>query len=164
MKKNERNETLGVFSPTGWVIASFPDAAAMETAANALGALGLHADDIVRHSPEQMIEHVNHDIANASPLSSLGQELNLVKAHRALAQQGYHFLQIHSPEDDLTRRVATVLTQSGAERAQKYGRFIIEELIEQGDDERQTFESPARGLDAQTPSGTEQERSKHARR
>lgn len=164
MKKNERNETLGVFAPTGWVIASFPDSATMENAALALGALGLHADDIVRHLPQQMIDHANHDIAHASPLSSLGQELNLVKAHRALAQQGYHFLQIHTPEDDLTRRVAGVLAQSGAERAQKYGRFVIEELIAQGDDEMQTFESPARGLDAQTPSGTEAERVKHARR
>lgn len=163
MKKNERNETLGVFSPVGWVIASFPDSATMENAANAIAALGLHAEDIVRHSPQQMIDHVNHDIANASPLSSLGQELNLVKAHRALAERGYHFLQIHSPEDDLTRRVAGVLAQSGAERAQKYNRFIIEELIEQGDEETQTFESPARGLDAQTPSGTEAERSKHSR-
>jgi len=158
MKKNHRPETLGVFMPVGHVIASFPGSTELEGAANGLAALGLHDEDIVRYTPQQMIEQVNHDIANASPLVSLGQELNLVKAHRELAEQGYHFLVIHSPEDDLTRRVATVVQQNGAERAQKYGRFVIEELIDQPS-ASQVFESPARGLDAQTHSGTEKERS-----
>lgn len=45
-----------------------------------------------------------------------------------------------------------------AERAQKYGRLIVEELIEHGDDLPQVAESPARGLDAQTTSGRERDR------
>jgi hypothetical protein len=157
MKKNDRPETLGVFMPVGHVIASFPDAGAMENAVNGLSALGLHAEDIVRYTPQQMIEQVDRDVAKANPLVSLGQELNLVKAHRALAERGYHFLVIHAPENDLTKRVASVVEQNGAERAQKYGHWVIEELIDQHE-ETQTFESPARGLDAQTPSGTEKER------
>jgi hypothetical protein len=164
MKSNAHNETLGVFMPVGHVIASFPTEGAMENAVNGLSALGMHGEDIVRYTPQRMIEQVDRDVAHASPLASLGQELNLVKAHRSLAEHGYHFLVIHAPEDDLTQRVASVVKEHGAERAQKYGRWVIEELIEQGNDETQTFESPARGLDAQTPSGTEQERSKHGQR
>jgi hypothetical protein len=159
MEKNNKPESMGVFKPVGHVIASFATAAQAQDAATALGSLGLSAADIVHYSPQQMIEQVDSDIATASPLASIGQELNLVKAHRALAENGYHFLVIHAPDDDLGVRVAAVAKQHGAERAQKYGRFVIEELIERGSDERQTFESPARGLDAQTPSGTEQERS-----
>jgi hypothetical protein len=159
MNKSDRPETFGVFMPVGHVVASFPTADDMAAAANALtGEGGFLAEEVVRYSPEQMKAQVDHDVANASPLASLGQELNLVKAHRALAERGYSFLVVHAPKDDQTERVVQIAKRFNAERAQKYGRFVIEELIEQRDDLSQTFESPARGLDAQTLSGKEQER------
>ena len=46
----------------------------------------------------------------------------------------------------------------GAERAQLYGRFIIEEMITHAADMPQVKESPDSGLDPQTPSGEEKER------
>ncbi len=159
MDKTDPPASMGVFKPVGHVVASFPGADQAENTATALASLDIAAAEIMRYTPPQMIEQVDRDIANASPLASIGQELNLVKAHRALAELGYHFLVIHAPDDELSARVAEVAKKHGAERAQKYGRFVIEELIEQGDDERQTFESPARGLDAQTTTGTEKERS-----
>ena len=158
MKKSDRPETMGVFMPVGHVVASFPTAAGMNGAAGALLQGGLAEEDVVRYSPDQMKAQVDLDVAKASPLASLGQELNLVKAHRALAEKGYSFLVVHAPEKDLTDRVTDILKQFGAERAQKYGHFVIEELIDQEDGLAQVFESPARGLDAETLSGTEQER------
>lgn len=158
MNKNDKPETLGVFKPVGHVIASFATQDQATDAVSRLDTLGLQAPDIVHYTPQRMIEQVDHDLQNASVLASIGQEVNLVKAHRALAEQGFHFLVIRAPDDELTAKVGDLLKQCGAERAQKYGRLIIEELIEHPEDERQTFESPARGLDAQTPSGTEEER------
>lgn len=159
MDKTDPPASMGVFKPVGHVVISFPTADQAQGAASGLASLTIPATDITRYTPEQMVLQVDRDIANASPLASIGQELNLVKAHRALAERGYHFLVVRASDDDLARQVAAVAKHNGAERAQQYGRFVIEELIEQIDDERQTFESPARGLDAQTPSGREKERS-----
>ncbi len=47
---------------------------------------------------------------------------------------------------------------SGAERAQLYGHFIIEELINHAGASAQVAESPDRKLDSGTPSGREEER------
>jgi hypothetical protein len=105
-----------------------------------------------------MIRQVDSDLDNAGALAAIGQEVNLVKAHRALAEQGYHFLVVHADDDDQAQRIADTVKGFNAERAQHYGHFIIEELISHPDDEPQVAESPDRGLDAQTPSGFEDER------
>lgn len=157
--------SFGVFKPVGHVLVQFPTAADLEGAVAALLAQGFGRDAMLRYTPQQMIAQIDHDIARASPLAAIGQELNLVKAHRAMAEQGYHWLMVHAPTDELAQRVATAVKPWRAERAQQYGRFIIEELIEHPGDTVQVGESPDRGLDAQTPSGLEAERSlRHARR
>ena len=79
----------------------------------------------------------------------------------AVAQQlGYHFLAVKADNDEHARSVAAIGREHHAERAQYYGRFIVEELIEHPTDTAQVAESPARGLDAQTPSGQEEERAR----
>lgn len=158
MQKQSRPETLGVFSPVDHVVISFPTAEDMAGAADALGREGWEASDIVRYSPEQMKAQAEIDLKRASPLAELGQEPNLVRAHAALAEQGYSFLVVLAPKDEQARKVADIAKGFHAERAQKYGSFLIEELIESSDDEAQVFESPARGLDAQTESGKEEDR------
>lgn len=150
-------QSFGVFKPVGHVVLSFAtppqaDAAAADFAGSALG------NGLVRYSDTEMLAQTAADLERATPLASIGQELNLVKAHRALAQRGYHWLVVPAPNDETAARVADLARAHGAERAQYYGRFIIEELIEHPGDEPQVFESPDRGLDAQTPSGQEAER------
>jgi GDP-D-mannose dehydratase len=51
--------------------------------------------------------------------------------------------------------LAEAARRHGAVRAQRYGTFIIEELIEVGEGLTQVSESPDRGLDPQTLSGHE---------
>ncbi|WP_425258910.1 hypothetical protein ACPOLB_25730 [Rubrivivax sp. RP6-9] len=72
--------------------------------------------------------------------------------------KGYHWLIVHTPQDELARQVAACVKPLGAERAQLYGHFIIEELITHADAPAQVAESPGRKLDASTPSGREEER------
>ena len=67
---------------------------------------------------------------------------------------------VHAPQEPQWRQVAEIARRFHAERAQRYGNFIIEELIEDTHEEQQVFESPDRGLDAQTRSGNEADRSK----
>lgn len=158
MKKSDHPEAYGVFKPVGHVVISFPQAQDMQGAADALAQAGFSGSDVARYTPQEMLAQIDEDMADAGLLASLGQEMNLVKAHRELAEKGFSWLVVKAEEDDLARRVAELVKPFNAERAQKYGRLIIEELIEHRDDERQVPESPSRGLDAQTPSGREDER------
>jgi len=157
---NETQRAYGVFKPVGHVVISFPSASQADAAAQALAAIGIEGDDVRRLSDREMLAQTAQDLQHGDVLSTVGQEMNLVKAHRALAEMGYHWLVVKAPKDEQARRVAEVAREHGAERAQSYGRFIIEELIEHDTDEPQVAESPDRGLDPQTHSGTEQERAR----
>lgn len=158
MDKTDPPDTLGVFNPVGHVVISFPAAEDVDNAMDALARAGFSGGDVVRYTPEQMKAQVDRDVADASPIASIGQELNLVKAHGALADKGYSFLVVNAPKDEKAREVADIARRFRAERAQRYGRFIIEELIDEGPESQQVFESPDRGIDAQTRSGKEQDR------
>jgi hypothetical protein len=157
---NDSQRAYGVFKPVGHVVISFPSAQQADEAAQALAAIGIDGADVRRLSDREMLEQTAQDLQHGDALASLGQEMNLVKAHRALAEIGYHWLIVHAPQDEQARRAAEVAREHGAERAQSYGRFIIEELIEHDTDAPQVAESPDRGLDPQTRSGTEQERAR----
>ncbi|MBC7956735.1 MAG: hypothetical protein H7Y33_12815 [Cytophagales bacterium] len=159
MQIHPHPETLGAFSPVNHVVMSFPTADDMEGAAQALAQQGWDDEQLIHYTPSQMKKQAEFDIANASPLAELGQEVNLVRAHRDLADKGYSFLIVPADSTDLAQKAAEIGKGFHAERAQRYGNFLIEELIEARDDEAQVFESPDRGLDAQTPSGEEKDRS-----
>lgn len=149
--------SFGVFKPVGHLVISFPHAEQADRAADALADLGLVPGAVRHYSDREMLHQIDQDIAGASPLASVGQEMNLVLAHRALAERGYHWLLVHADNDEQAVRIANVAKGCGAERAQHYGHFIIEELIERPGALPQVAESPDRGLDAQTPSGHEVE-------
>lgn len=145
----------GVIKPVGHVLVSFENEGDARGAMNALASAGFGPDKVSYFSSREVVEQAESDIADAGILASLGQELNLVKAHRDLAQQGHCFISVYAPDDDDARKVADIVRGFNAGRAQKYGHLIIEELIEPGDGEKQVFESPDKGLDSQTTSGYE---------
>ena len=149
--------SFGVFKPVGHVVISFPEAGQAARAGQALAALGLPEGAVRHYSDREMLAQIDEDIAHASPIAAVGQEMNLVLAHRALAARGYHWLVVQVGNDDQAAQVAKAAQDCGAERAQHYGHFIIEELIERPGGMTQVAESPDRGLDAQTPSGKETE-------
>jgi hypothetical protein len=152
-----QNHSFGVLKPVGHVVISFPSAVQAARARRALS--GIVSEDAVHYrSDREMLALLDRDIEHASPLAAVGQELNLAKAQRDLAAMGYHWLIVRA--DGNARRVAECVRPYGAERAQHYGHFTIEELIEHSTDVRQVAESPARGLNSQTVSGTEEERAK----
>ncbi|HLL17173.1 MAG TPA: hypothetical protein VK439_00175 [Rubrivivax sp.] len=154
----EDNTSFGVFKPVGHTVISFSNAEMAEKARDALAQTGVAGDAVRYYTDQEMLSQIRHDLQHASFLASVGQEMNLVMAHKALAERGYHWLVVKTPDNDLARKVADCVGPLGAERAQLYGGFLIEELIEHSDDEPQVAESPDRGLDAGTVSGDEEER------
>jgi len=153
MNNSNSQTAYGVFKPVGHVLASFPTERDARSAVEALKTAGF--PNVAFYPAEQVRERAERDIANAGVLASIGQELNLVKQQRDLAEQGHPFVSVLAPEDDAARRAAGILARYNADRAQKFGRLIIEELIEPGSGQRQAKESPDTGLDPQTRSGHE---------
>lgn len=151
MDKADPPESFGVFNPVGHTVIAYRSADAMQPAVQALLADGFTEAALVRYSAAEMLAQTGDDLHSATALASLGQGLNLVKAHRELAQQGCSFLVVQAPDDAQAERVAAVALATHAVAAQRYGRFIVEELVDQVDGEAQVFESPARGLDIDAP-------------
>lgn len=155
MNAGEHPTSFGVFKPVGHVVIAFPpdtDLKAVEAALTEAGSTG----KLQTLTPAEMLAQTDADLANASPMAAIGQELNLVKAHRELALLGHSFLVIEAGTEAQVDRVAGVARRFGAARAQHYGRWLIEELIDPGTTDAQVPESSDTGLDAQTPSGREQ--------
>ena len=150
MDINNPPRSFGVFKPVEHTVVAFANSSAMESAAGALLAHGFFADDLTRYSAAQMLAQCAADLHTASPLASMGQELNLIKAYRELAQQGFSFLVVHAVDDLKVATLVDVAKAAGAQAAQRYGSFIIEELIAVTDGQLQSSESPDKGLDLKT--------------
>ena len=153
MNDNNSQTAYGVFKPVGHVLASFPTERDARSAVAALQEAGF--PEVSFYPAEEVRQRAERDIANAGVLASIGQELNLVKQQRDLAEEGHPFVSVLAPEADAARRAADIVARYNADRAQKFGRLIIEELIEPGSGQRQAKESPDTGLDPQTHSGNE---------
>jgi uncharacterized protein YukE len=142
--------SFGVFKPVNHVLMSFATVAQSDDAARALRDAGFSESDISRYTPGEMQAQAEEDIRNASALASLGQDLNLVKAHLALALQGQSFVIVSAAHNEQVQRATEVAKRTRASLAQHYGLLVIEELVPPGTSTHQTTESPDRGLDMQT--------------
>jgi hypothetical protein len=141
--------TFGVFKPVGSVLVSLPDQGLADAAAAALLDDGFSEAQVVRYTAQQMVQQAESDLRQATPLASLGQDLNLVKAQLALARQGQAFVCVKADDDAALQRIVAVARRFHGSRAQRYGNLVIEELLPVGNDEPQVAESPDRGLDEQ---------------
>ena len=153
MNDSNSQTAYGVFKPVGHVLASFPTERDARSAVEALKLAGF--PNVAFYPTSEVLERAERDIKNSGVLANIGQELNLVKQQRDLAEEGHPFVSVLAPEDDAARRAADIVARYNADRAQKFGRLIIEELIEPGTGQRQAKESPDTGLDPQTRSGNE---------
>lgn len=151
MNKADPPRTLGVFKPAGHTVLAFPRVQQLEDAALHLATAGIVTGAITRYTPQEMLVQTQADLEGASALASVGQEVNLVKMHRELAQKGCHFMVVPTESDALARQVADIVQPLGAIAAQQYGTFVIEDLIDPAQGKSQIFESPDRGLDTKLP-------------
>ena len=142
MDKTNPPVTFGVFKPVDHTVITYRTAADMQSGVDALAALGFKVPDMARYSPQEMVAQVDAQLSAASPLASFGYELDLIKVHRAMAQEGCSFLVVYAPEETQAEQVAKVARSSHAVAAQHYGTFMIKEVLEPTPDET----SPALGV------------------
>src|SRR5690606_32843566 len=139
MDKSREPTAFGVFKPVGHVVVSLPPEVEPERVVADLEPLGV---ELTRYSADEMCTQIDRDLARAGFLSNVGQELNLVKAHRALAEEGFNWLVVRARDHAQATRIAGIVDSHGAERAQYYGHLIVEELIQHGGSAKQRPESP----------------------
>ena len=151
MDKSDLPESFGVFKPVGHTVIAFRTTHDLLNAAARLQGQGFADEAMTLYTPRQMAAQVTLAQQTASPLASLGQELNLILTHRALAEAGCCFMVVHAPGDEQAEQVAVVARTGQAVAAQRYGHFLIEELIDPLAGTPQIFESPDRGLDLPLP-------------
>lgn len=151
MDKQNPPKAYGVFKPVGHVLMAFRAEDDLHAAETALMQQGFAGDDLTAYAPQEMLSQTEEDIHNAGFLATIGQEMNLVKSHRAFAEAGCSFLAVRAPHAEQIKQATEVAKQNHAASAQHYGRFIIEELISSPRGDQQVFESPDRGLDVHVP-------------
>ena len=147
MDKSDPPLSFGVFKPVGHVVVALPTMQAVDAACAQLLADGFQPSDLVRYTPLEMRSQVNEEIRTASFFASIGQDLNLIRAHGALAEAGSGFLVVKTDVDAEVEKVAAVARGLHSPGAQRYGRFIVEELIERVAGDVQSPESDDTGLD-----------------
>lgn len=148
MDKSNPPTSFGVFKPVGHVVIALDSAVLAQSVADKLLGQGFTPDDLVQYTPQEMIRQVDAQVLAASPLASVGQDLNLITAHRALAESGCSFLVVKAEQADQVAKVRSIANSMNAKSAQRYGVLIVEELMDPQTGQRQVFESPDRGLDA----------------
>lgn len=156
--KREEMLSFGVFKPVGHVVISLRGEEQAKAAASAIAKVGVAEADIHRMSDKEMLDGAETDLSRAGLGASIGQDLNLIRAHRELAAQGYHWLIVKAKNRDEAVAIAEAAEPHEASRAQYYGRMIVEELIAADNSVGQRNESPESGLDPETPTGSESHR------
>jgi hypothetical protein len=129
MDKIDPPKTLGVFKPVGHTVIAYRSDADLQAALSSLAEAGFPESACARYTPAEMKAQVDLQLESASPLATFGYELDLVKAHGALAEDGCSFLVVHAPEDAEAERVAAIARATQAVTAQHYGTFMIEDVI-----------------------------------
>lgn len=155
MDKASPPRAFNTFSPSKHVVVALPSKEAVDAAVQDLRRSGISDADLVVYSDEEMRELAEREVHDATLAARIGQEYNLAVARLDLAASGHHFLVVPARNDTTVQAVAEAARRNGAVRAQRYGTFIIEELIEVGEGMTQVSESPDRGLDPQTHTGHE---------
>ncbi len=117
---------LGNYYPTHHVLIAFEQSEQADVAHQALAEAGF--DQIRQIDDKTMASASQKGLDSAGLLAAMGASLKMVELHLTLAKEGCHFLVVHAPSDEDTKRLMQVVRRGGFRIAQKYRRFVIETL------------------------------------
>lgn len=119
----------GVFYPTGYVFAMFPNPDDADKVGAALQDAGFCSDDIMLLKPEAILDQVSPTAsAVAGPMPSVGTEAATVRQYTELAREGHCALLIHAASAGSTQRVMEVMHTVPFSMAEKYHFLAMEHL------------------------------------
>jgi hypothetical protein len=120
----------GLFYPTGYIVAAFPDASEALQVQRDLVTGGYDAEhDCVYSAPETVADEAEDDVHHKGGLRVLfGHSLHTRDTHLALAHEGCHFLTIHASTQAEEQRVIRVMSRVPVRHAIKYHLFVVEDI------------------------------------
>ncbi|MES2947717.1 MAG: hypothetical protein V4858_04160 [Pseudomonadota bacterium] len=130
MDKTNPPTTFGVFKPVGHTLIAFRTEDGLQDAIAKLETQGIPSASMVHYTAAEMKRQADTELLAADPLANFGYELDLVREHKKLAEQGCSFLVVETPTDTLAGQVADFVRTAKPAAAQRYGRFMIENLTE----------------------------------
>lgn len=130
MDKRNPPESFGVFKPVGHVVMAFEPGDHRDAAHRALQDAGFADDALIDFSAEEMARRTRLEMDQASGTAAFGYEIVLAKEHLKLAERGCPWLVVHAPSDELTAKVERVAREHDAVVADRYGRLIVEKLLQ----------------------------------
>lgn len=129
MTKDELQESLGAFNPVGHAVLAFENDAAAAKARQALVDAGVHDDDILVYTAQELFPNLKDMMRDASGAAGFGYEITLMRRYMTLASEGAGWLVVYAPEEAQIAQVAAVAKSKGARSAVQYGRLLHEDLI-----------------------------------
>ncbi len=130
MDKSKPPTSFGVFKPVGHTLMAFYTGDELQAAQARLSTLGFEPTSMVHYSAAEMQAQVDAELLAKSPMANFGYELDLIRVHGDLAQQGCSFLVVDAPTEALAAQVAELARAIRPAAAQHYGQFMIEDLTE----------------------------------
>jgi len=134
MDKNNPPTNFGVFKPVGHTLMAFATQDKLRNARRTLEGLGFAATALVEYSAAEMLHLADDQLQAVGLMASFGYELDLLRAHRLLAEGGCCFLIVEADDDQTAAQVAGLLATLQPVAAQHYGRFLIQNLTERKPD------------------------------
>ena len=133
----ESDSALGVFYPTGCIIAVFPTFATAEAAGQALRRIGLGSDDFLALRGAEVLEFFKEFRAHSGLWAGVmamlsrafGTEQVFADFDVRCARAGEGFLAIHSPDETQTKHIQELLTQYQPDAMHYYRSGGVENLV-----------------------------------
>jgi len=132
MTKADHPQSFGTFKPVGHVVVAMPDDLRAAAAVAALRAAGFEPEDILEYTAAEEDDEMDRMLRAADQMGSLagfGYEVSLMRRYQELAREGASWLIVFAPQDDRAYLVADTVKTHGAVMAEKYHRFVIEDLL-----------------------------------
>jgi hypothetical protein len=128
MSESKLPTEFGIFYPTGWIVAAFPEKESAEQVRGDLLSGGYDEDDCRLVRCDEVIPTAEGQLGDADWLSRLGKADEMLGRHLAAAKRGSTFLLIYAPTDTEAERVMNVVRRVPFDFAHRYRRFAIQEM------------------------------------
>jgi hypothetical protein len=127
---------FGIFYPTGYLVAIFPDIGLARRAAHALGLGGFLDDDVITVPGEEVVRFAEEHLQNSSLWGMLMRQLSRIFATEEvyadhdliLAREGAAFLAVYCPAEKRKEEAWEIIDPFGPVKARHYALGCVEHL------------------------------------
>lgn len=130
MHKDAPPQSFGVLKPVGHVVVGFAKAADRDAARRTLGERGFGEDDLVSFEAAELHDQLERQLGSASGAAGFGYEIVLANRYRDLAAEGHAWLVVRASSDARSAQVAEVARAHHATLADRYGKLVIEQMLD----------------------------------